>query len=85
LLRKVLIEGEEKIILLQMLRNFIDEEEGQSGLEYILLIGGMVMAAMILFVIYKSMTESAGGKMNETSDPATVFASSKVNAALADL
>jgi uncharacterized protein (UPF0333 family) len=66
-----------------MLRDFFDEEEGQSGLEYILLIGGMVMATMILFVIYQNMAQSSASKMNETADPATVFASSKVQAQLA--
>ncbi len=83
MLRKVLIEGEEKFIVLQMLRDFIDEEEGQSGLEYILLIGGLVMASVILFIIYRSMAQGSASKMNETSDPATVFASSKVQAQLA--
>jgi uncharacterized protein (UPF0333 family) len=67
-----------------MLRDFIDEEEGQSGLEYILLIGGIVMASVILFSIYRSMTEDAALKMNESVEPATEFTSSKVGAELAD-
>ncbi len=66
-----------------MLKAFINEEDGQGGLEYILLIGGMMMASVILFSIYRSMAENSAQRMSESSDMATVTASSRVSAELA--
>ena len=39
--------------------SFIGEEKGQGAIEYILLAGGIIVAAVIIFVVYQSMIGSA--------------------------
>ncbi len=47
-----------------MLEKFLQEEKGQGAIEYIMLAGGIIVAAIIIFVIYKQAASSAGLKMN---------------------
>ena len=47
-----------------MLGKFLKEEKGQGAIEYIMLAGGIIVAAIIIFVIYKQAATGAGQKMN---------------------
>ena len=47
-----------------MLGRFLQEENGQGAIEYIMLAGGIIVAAIIIFVIYKNAAAGAGAKMN---------------------
>lgn len=44
--------------------NFLKEEKGQGAIEYILLAGGIIVAAVVIFAIYSSMVSSAGEALN---------------------
>lgn len=49
-----------------MFGKFLREEKAQGAIEYILLAGGIIVAAVVIFAIYSSMTRSAGEQLNET-------------------
>jgi Flp pilus assembly pilin Flp len=68
-----------------MLKRFLKEEKGQGAIEYILLAGGIIVAAVVIFAIYSKMTSSAAEKLNETTDAATSVMSSKISAEVADM
>jgi len=46
-----------------MFGSFFKEEKGQGAIEYIMLAGGIIVAAIIIFVIYKRAAVSAGSKL----------------------
>lgn len=68
-----------------MLKRFLKEEKGQGAIEYILLAGGIIVAAVVIFAIYSKMTSTAANRLNETTDAATSVMSSKINASLAEM
>ena len=68
-----------------MLKKFINEESGQGAIEYILLAGGIIVAAVVIFAIYCKMTASAANKLNETTGAATSVMSSKISAEVAQM
>jgi Flp pilus assembly pilin Flp len=68
-----------------MLNKFLKEEKGQGAIEYILLAGGIIVAAVVIFAIYSKMTSSAAEKLNETTDAATSVMSSKISAEVAGM
>jgi Flp pilus assembly pilin Flp len=68
-----------------MLKNFLKEEKGQGAIEYILLAGGIIVAAVVIFAIYSKMTTSAAERLNETTDAATSVMSSKISAEVANM
>jgi uncharacterized protein (UPF0333 family) len=43
---------------------FLKETEGQGSIEYILLIGGIVLGAVAIFGLYYSMAGGTGNKLN---------------------
>jgi uncharacterized protein (UPF0333 family) len=43
---------------------FLQENEGQGSIEYILLIGGIVLGAVAIFGLYYSMAGGTGNKLN---------------------
>jgi Flp pilus assembly pilin Flp len=45
---------------------FLKEEKAQGAIEYILLAGGIIVAAVVIFAIYSSMVSSAGTSLNES-------------------
>jgi uncharacterized protein (UPF0333 family) len=53
-----------------MLKKFLKEEKAQGAIEYILLAGGIIVAAVVIFVIYKNIASTAGAKTNETVEEA---------------
>jgi uncharacterized protein (UPF0333 family) len=50
-----------------MFGKFLKEEKAQGAIEYILLAGGIIVAAVVIFAIYSSMTKSAATKLNESA------------------
>ncbi len=54
-----------------MFKRFLKEEEAQGAIEYILLAGGIIVAAVVIFAIYSRMTRSAAMKLNATTENAT--------------
>jgi len=49
-----------------MFGKFVREEKAQGAIEYILLAGGIIVAAIVIFAIYSSMTRSAATQLNES-------------------
>ncbi|MHA2344398.1 MAG: class III signal peptide-containing protein [Candidatus Hodarchaeales archaeon] len=43
---------------------FLPERKGQGSIEYILLIGGIILAAVAIFALYYSMGGRAGNNLN---------------------
>jgi uncharacterized protein (UPF0333 family) len=68
-----------------MMDGFIGEEEGQAALEYILTVGMIILAAVVLFSIYGKMAKSSVDKMDKTTDAATSAMSSKISSEVADI
>jgi Flp pilus assembly pilin Flp len=68
-----------------MLKRFLKEEKGQGAIEYILLAGGIIVAAVVIFAIYSKMTSTAANRLNETTNAATSVMSSKINASLGSM
>jgi len=54
-----------------MIGKFLKEEKGQGAIEYILLAGGIIVAAVVIFAIYSRMTKSAGEKLEQSTGNAT--------------
>jgi uncharacterized protein (UPF0333 family) len=68
-----------------MIDGFIDEEEGQAALEYILTVGMIIVAVVVLFSIYGKMAKSSIDKMDRTTDAATSAMSSKISSEVVDI
>ncbi len=45
---------------------FLKEERGQGAIEYILLAGGIIVAAVVIFALYSKMTRQAALAMNQS-------------------
>lgn len=50
-----------------MLAKFFHENRAQGAIEYILLAGGIIIAAVIIFVLYKQMATVSASTANETT------------------
>ena len=46
----------------------LEEEEGQGSIEYIFIVGGVIVAAIVIFVVYSSMTKSGGTSINQSAN-----------------
>jgi len=64
---------------------FLKEEKGQGAIEYILLAGGIIVAAVVIFAIYSRMTRSMGEAANQSATQASEGVSSGVNNEIAAL
>lgn len=56
--------------VIETLVKFFKEKRAQGAIEYILLAGGIIVAAIVIFVIYSSLTKSAAGKLNQSVESA---------------
>jgi len=63
-----------------MLKKFLKEEKAQGAIEYILLAGGIIVAAVVIFAIYKQIAQTAGQQTNET----VKLAGSEVNKSVSE-
>jgi len=68
-----------------MLGKFLKDEKGQGAIEYIMLAGGIIVAAIIIFVIYKKAAYSAGMKMNASVSQTATAESTAISNQLANL
>ena len=68
-----------------MFRRFLKEEKGQGAIEYILLAGGIIVAAVVIFAIYSRMTRSMGEAANESAQQAATGVATGVNNEIAAL
>ncbi|MFV2040675.1 MAG: Flp family type IVb pilin [Candidatus Hydrothermarchaeales archaeon] len=64
------------------MRDFIRGESGQGAIEYILLVGGIIVGAIIVLSMYGRLTGTAVNRINSTTDAATSITSSRINASL---
>jgi Flp pilus assembly pilin Flp len=55
----------------EVFQKFVKEEKAQGAIEYILLAGGIIVAAVVIFAIYSSMTRSAATTLNNSTSEAT--------------
>lgn len=62
-----------------MFGKFLREEKGQGAIEYILLAGGIIVAAVVIFAIYSSMTRSAGEALNASVSAKTTEMANVIN------
>ncbi|MEE9564762.1 MAG: hypothetical protein V3V63_03535 [Candidatus Hydrothermarchaeaceae archaeon] len=62
-----------------MFGKFLKEEKAQGAIEYILLAGGIIVAAVVIFAIYSSMTKSAGEQLNESTAAASTAMAAQIN------
>lgn len=56
--------------MIKTLARFIKDDKAQGAIEYILLAGGIIIAALVIFVIYSSLTKSAAQKVNQSTESA---------------
>lgn len=49
-----------------MFDKFLKEEKGQGSIEYIILAGAIIIAAVIIFTFYTKMTKEAGTRANQS-------------------
>jgi|Deesub1362A_J573_1020465.scaffolds.fasta_scaffold00771_13 uncharacterized protein (UPF0333 family) len=68
-----------------MLKKFLKEEKAQGAIEYILLAGGIIVAAVVIFVIYKNIAQTAGNKTKNTIEETATVVGNVVNNELANL
>jgi len=57
--------------MLGKIKKFLKEEQAQGAIEYILLAGGIIVAAVVIFAVYKRMTQSAANKLEASTAVAT--------------
>lgn len=46
----------------------LEEEDGQGSIEYIFIVGGVIIAAIVIFVVYSSITKSGGTSINQSAN-----------------
>jgi Flp pilus assembly pilin Flp len=68
-----------------MLKKFLKDEKAQGAIEYILLAGGIIVAAVVIFAIYSSLTKSAATKLNESANLAATKMQEAINNASANI
>ena len=65
--------------------DFIRGERGQGAIEYILLAGGIIVAAVVIFAMYSKMVGEAGNRWNESTVAASSIMSSRINSTIAEM
>ena len=56
---------------MKWIKKLLKEEKAQGAIEYILLAGGVIVAAVVVFAVYKRMAESVGNELENTANQAT--------------
>ncbi|MEK6978463.1 MAG: hypothetical protein AABX40_08745 [Candidatus Hydrothermarchaeota archaeon] len=59
----------------------LEEEEGQGSIEYIFIVGGAVIAAIVIFVVYQSMTKSGGASINQSTNESVAKMTTRIQEA----
>lgn len=68
-----------------MIAGFISEEQGQGAIEYILLAGGIIVSAVMIFGMYSKMNTTARNAVNESVDDASSTISSRISVEVANM
>lgn len=68
-----------------MITKFLSEEKAQGAIEYILLVGGIIVAAITIFSIYGQMVRSAGERLNASTQNATAAMSNRIISEIANM
>jgi Flp pilus assembly pilin Flp len=63
----------------ETIAKFLKDEKAQGAIEYILLAGGIIVAAVVIFAIYASLTKSAATKLNESANLAATKMQEAIN------
>ncbi|MEE9594017.1 MAG: hypothetical protein V3V92_01315 [Candidatus Hydrothermarchaeales archaeon] len=63
---------------------FLKDERAQGAIEYILLAGGIIVAAVVIFALYTKMTRQAGEAMNASVQEATRGINATIQAEIAN-
>jgi len=71
--------------MLGKIKKFLKEEQAQGAIEYILLAGGIIVAAVVIFAVYKRMTQSAANKLETSTGVATNTMAALINNATANM
>ncbi len=66
-----------------MFKSFIKSEKAQGALEYILLAGGIIVASIIMFVLYKQAGENMGWFINSTKEEVAAKESERISTEMA--
>lgn len=67
------------------MKKFLRDENGQAAIEYILLAGGIIVAAVTIFSIYSSMTKNAAEQLNRSVQEAVTETSRLINESVANM
>ncbi len=62
-----------------MIIEFLKEERGQGAIEYILLAGGIIIAAVVIFSIYGRMTQSTAEALNRSVGQASATMENRIS------
>lgn len=54
-----------------MKKGFLQEEGGQASSEYVILAGGIMVAAVLIYAVYYGMVKSSGQSLNASASNAT--------------
>lgn len=54
-----------------IVKSFLREDEGQASGEYVILIGGIIVAAILIYVAYYGIVKSSGQSINTSAANAT--------------
>lgn len=67
------------------MKAFLCEEQGQSTMEYLMMVGSIMVAAVVALSIYYKLGEANFKKIEATTDDATTVMSSKIIATVDDI
>ncbi len=68
-----------------MFRLFLREDSGQGAIEYILLVGSIILAVVMIFAIYREMTSTAWVAVNATTNNASGQISDEIEEQIAGM
>jgi hypothetical protein len=68
-----------------MINGFLTEEKAQGALEYILLVGGIIVGVTVVWIVFSKMGGSSANKLDETSDASSSVMSSKISAEISGM
>ncbi len=62
-----------------MIRNFFKDEKGQGAIEYIMLVGGVVVAAVVVSIIYQQAALHTADTFNASVNRVTGIESKEIS------
>ena len=68
--------------MLEKIKKFLKEEKAQGAIEYILLAGGIIVAAVVIFAVYKRMTSTTANTLETSAKEVTNTTANQINSAI---